>query len=248
MSEVKFINMSEADFLDNNMLYKYMPLEMALATVNDKYIWFNNPCLWNDPFEKRFINATYILDKKEIDFPLKDRIFCTCMTQTTTSEAHWKAYSGNDLGISFKYKRSKLLEILNQHTSDYEIYIGKVDYLRTKDIKKKISEIEGIKDIVPLSLYNRELQIKLVLLKRIAFKYENEIRIIIIKKYKTEQKGIKLVFKNNANELIDRITLDPSVGVHTEKMLKELFKETYHIPKVYKSELYTMKSDVKIEL
>lgn len=246
---VKFINISEADFLKRNILYKYMPLESALATINEKYLWCANPVVWKDPFERRFIEAKYTVGSKEEDFPLNGRVFCSCFTQTQTSEAHWNTYMNGQIGISFNIKRDMLLQMLDS-LSDCEVYIGTVSYQKTKDIeKKKLSDIDCLKTVSPFSLTNRELQIKLLLLKRIAFQYENEIRILVVKKNKTKEKGIKIPFDGiDPNKLIDRITIDPSVGIHAEKMLKELFKKTYHFDKVYKSQLYTMKSNIKIEL
>lgn len=226
-----------------------MPLELALATIKEQYLWCANPAEWKDPFERRFIEAKYTIGLKEEGFPLSGRVFCSCFTQTQTSEAHWNTYMNGQIGISFNIKRDKLLKILD-NLLDCEVYIGAVSYQRTKDIeKKKLLEIDYLKTVSPFGLSNRELQIKLLLLKRIAFQYENEIRILVVKKNKTKEKGIKIPFGSIVpNGLIDRITIDPSVGTHTEKMLKELFKETYYFDKVYKSQLYTMKSNIKIEL
>ena len=155
-----------------------MPLELALATTKDQYIWFANPVVWKDPFEKRFIEAKYKIGAKDEDFPLNGRVFCSGMTQTQASEAHWSTYSNGQIGISLNIKRDKLLEILN-NLSDCEVYIGTVSYLRTSDIKKKLSEIDCLQTISPFRLSNRDLQIRLLLLKRIAFQYENEVRILL---------------------------------------------------------------------
>lgn len=243
---INFVNITESDFLSKKVLHKYMPLESALATINGQYMWFANPVVWKDPFEKRFIEAKYGV--KEESFPLNGRVFCACLTQTQASEAHWNTYLNGQIGISFSIKRERLLEVLN-NLSDCEVYVGTVSYLRTSDIKKKLSDISCLQTISSLRLNNRDLQIKLLLLKRIAFQYENEIRILIVKGNKTQEKGIKIPFgKISSNKLIDRITIDPSVGVQTEKMLKDLFKKTYNFKKVYKSQIYTMLSNTKIDL
>jgi hypothetical protein len=245
---IKFINTTEAEFLSKKLLYKYMPLEFALACVKERYLWLCNPVKWQDPFERKFIEARYKIGKKLIDFPIKGQVFCTCMTQTQTSEAHWNVYSREQIGISFKFKREKLLESLENHTTDYDIYIGSVKYLKTHEIRrKKLSDIEPIKAITPFSLSNRDIQTQLLLLKRIAFKYEDEIRILAIKKNKTKEQGIKLSYSIRPNELIDTITIDPRAGDQTVSMLKELFENKYGFDKVYKSQLYSMSNDV-IEL
>ena len=142
----------------------------------------------------------------------------------------------------------QLLNVLSNHIDDYDIYIGKVNYLRSQDIKKSLSEIETIKDIKPFNINNRKLQIQLLLLKRIAFKYEDEIRILAVKKYKTKENGIKLSYSIEPNKLIDTITIDPNVGLNTEHTLKKLFTHEYNFEKVYKSQLYSMPNDIKIKL
>jgi len=164
-----------------------MPLEFALGAINEKYIWLCNPALWKDPFERRFIEAKYLVNGKEVDFPLKGQIFCTCLTQTITSEAHWNNYPNGQIGISFKINRKKLLQALDVYSSDYEIYVGRVEYIKSSELKKKLSDIDHINKIHPFRISNRMLQIKMLLLKRIAFQYEDEIRILAVKKYKTKK-------------------------------------------------------------
>lgn len=246
---IQFINITEEEFLSKKLLYKYMPLEFALSTIVEKYLWMCNPVKWKDPFEKRFIQAKYIVGDTESDFPIKGQVFCFCMTQTTSSEAHWLNYANGQTGISFRFRREALLEVLEKHTADYDIYVGRVDYLITNDLtKKKLSEIAPIRAITPFELDNRELQIHLLLLKRIAFRYEDEIRILAVKKQKTKETGIKLTYDIPPQYLIDTITLDPNVGQNTESMLKRLFKEEYGFKKVYKSTLYSMPKIIKIEM
>ncbi len=246
---IQFINITEEEFLSKKLLYKYMPLEFALSTIVEKYLWLCNPAIWKDPFEKRFLEAKYMIGNTESDFPIKGQVFCICMTQTTTSEAHWLNYSNGQTGISFRFKREALLKVLEKHTADYDIYIGRVDYLITNDLtKKKLSDIESIRSITPFKITNRQLQIQLLLLKRIAFRYEDEIRILAVKKQKTKETGIKLPYDIQPPQLIDTITLDPNVGKNTESMLKRLFKEEYGFKQVYKSRLYSMPKIVKIEM
>jgi hypothetical protein len=245
---IKFINIKESEFFSKKLIYKYMPLEFALEAIADNYLWLSNPVKWNDPFEKRFIDAKYQVSGNDIEFPLKGQIFCACLTQTITSEAHWKNYSNGQIGLSFRINRKQLVKVLQENSKDYDIYIGKVEYIKTNDLIKRISEIDQVKEISRLSINNRILQIRLLLLKRIAFKYEDEIRILAIKKYKTLEDGIKLNYSMNPSELIDTITIDPLVGKNIEKMLKDLFKKEYGIKRVYKSTLYSTSTDIRIEI
>ena len=61
---MKFVNLSQEEFLSKKLLFKYMPLEQALLTLEGKYLWFANPTTWNDPFEKRFIEANSLVSTK----------------------------------------------------------------------------------------------------------------------------------------------------------------------------------------
>lgn len=248
---VIFLNITKEEFLSKKLLLKYLPLEFAIATIKEKQLWLSNPTIWKDPFEKRFITGKYNagIKKKDLEFPLNGRVFCSCFTETLTSEAHWINYPNGKVGVSFRIRRSVLLDLLKQHSAEYEIYIGRVNYLKTVEIRKKLSDIEKIKDLKPLTITNKEVQIQLMLLKRVSFSYENEIRIFAIKKNKTQEAGIPLTFNGvSAASLIDRITLDPSLGRHTEAMLKELFKKEYRINNVFKSQLYSMQKEAIIEI
>ena len=245
---VNFINITETDFLSKKVIYKYMPLEFALNSLKEKYLWFVNPAVWKDPFEKKFINAEYNNSGKNIEFPLKGRVFCTCMTQTRTSEAYWNAYNGGQLGISFTFSREKLLEVLNDFSkkSDFEIYIGKVIYLHTPELKQK--DLSAISVFKSDFKWNKETQLQLLLLKRIAFEYENEIRIIAVKKYKTKEDGIKLPYTLKTNELFKRVTLDPNIGKNLQDILVNHIHSEYDIKEVYKSTIYTIPKNQIIEI
>ena len=139
---VKFFNMTRADFLSKKLLYKYMPLERALDLLKNQRLWFANPTIWKDPFEKRFIENKYVIGGVQKDFPWKDRVYAMCMTQTATSEAYWNAYVNNDIGISFKFNRLALLTELERisNTNGVRIYVGKVEYQKTSDIKRDLAK------------------------------------------------------------------------------------------------------------
>lgn len=79
---VKFFNMTRAEFLSKKLLHKYMPLERVLEMLTNQTIWFANPTIWKDPFEKRFIENVYNIGGVQKPFPWKDRVYCMCATQT----------------------------------------------------------------------------------------------------------------------------------------------------------------------
>ena len=228
---VKFFNMTRTDFLSKKLLYKYMPLERALDLLKNQRLWFANPTIWKDPFEKRFIENKYVIGGVQKDFPWKDRVYAMCMTQTATSEAYWNAYANNDIGISFKFNRQALLTELERisNANGVRIYIGKVEYQKTSDIKRDLSKNPFLFDGgSPISTIGKEeTKVRLLLLKRIAYRYEDEIRFFIVRDKKANLIGTYLSYGVPNTSIIDTISLDPNIGDNTVAMLKKVFEVDY---------------------
>lgn len=239
-----FVNITEKQFLSAKRLYKHLPLEYALKTLENKTLWFANPKEWEDPFESRFLNATYTKSGKIIHFLWVDRLFCTCMSRTSSSEAFWKVYGYNQICLELRINRKALLDELKKLTN-CDIYIGRVEYMLTSDITKPLKEIP-FDPPCEVDSKSREFAARLFLLKRIAFQYENEIRIIVVSPDKTKKPGIEIPFSCNHTDLINQIVIDPTVGDLTFKMLKQWLADQYGFkttaagaPCVIKSQLYT---------
>lgn len=247
--EIQFINITREEFLSKDRLYKFMPLENALRTLSSNELWFANPSTWKDPFEKRFLDAEYVdIDEEDKSIPYGERTYCMCVTQTPTSEAYWNTYSREQIGIKLLFFRNELLKQLEAYTDAYDIYIGKVEYMLTPDIlKKKISEIPLS---APIPTSTKDLYVRLLLLKRIAYKYEDEIRIILIKKRAgtgDKPAGVGLKYNCESPSLISKIVLDPSIPQYTTELLKETFISKYGFtpivnPMTGKTRIRVMKS------
>ena len=245
---IHYLNITEDDFLnDKRPLFKHMSLENALKTLNDNELWFSNPTKWNDPFESRFIKAKYKNKTgKTISHPWLNTVFCMCLTQIAASEAHWTPYSQNQIGIEFVIDRKALVVFLESHLTDYDIYIGKAEYMRTCEIKGALDKIPFAKP-VPTMLTDKWWA-RLLLLKRNAFNYEDEIRIILVSKKQVDEDGILLNYNCDCTDLIHSIILDPNLQINTENLLRGVFENIYGFspiqtnnslhPRVYKSRLY----------
>lgn len=110
MPSVKPFILQPNEFVNTGtVVNKFMPLERALNLLNSQKIWFANPRVWPDPFERRFIDANYAGGKK---FAWRDRVFCSCFTNNATSEASWNAYSKGDICVKFVIDRRELLNVL----------------------------------------------------------------------------------------------------------------------------------------
>lgn len=250
---IHFVNITEKEFFSSKRLYKHMPLEYALKTLEEKQLWFADPKTWSDPFEKRFLEAKYIKSGKETPFKWRDRVFCTCMSRTSSSEAFWRMYSSDQICIEFRFIRRQLYDVLN-NLPDYEVYIGSAEYMKTKDIERPLKEIP-FDPPCNVDMNSGAFAARLLMLKRVSFEYEDEIRIILVSKNAGKKNGIAVPYFCDSKELINQIVIDPRVGNYTSKLLKDCFKERYGFdltpkgnPRVLQSVLYREQKQMEIAL
>ena len=248
---VEFINIDREEFLAST-LYKYLTLERSLEFLETKEIWFASPTTWEDPFEKRFVETMYQTDEERIPFPWKDRVYCLCLSKNANCEAYWNTYSKGDIGICFAFDSQKLLKLLEGFAkkNNVSIYIGAAEYQKTTTIKGKLSKNPFIGPSIDLD--DPMTDAKMLLLKRNAFKYEDEVRIILVKNAPSAASGIMVNYSLENTELIKLVKIDPRVGDYVTKMLKTLFAEKYEfVPmsrRVNKSGIYADQSPSYIKL
>lgn len=241
MPNVKSFILQPNEFINSGkVVNKYMPFERALNLLNSQKLWFANPIEWPDPFERRFIDATYFGKSK---FAWKNRVFCSCFTNNATSEASWNAYSKGDICIKFVIDRRELLNVLENYlnTNGYiQVYFDKVEYMQSRDITNPLSKIPFKPPLTQgAGIRSMEFKERLLLLKRKAFEYEEEYRAIIVKRKATKAKGI-LVDIPDVHALIKKIMVAPSVGDDTFTVLKNVFVDTYgyKMTQIERSDLY----------
>ena len=128
----------------DKLLYRVLPLD-RVAEIIEKSKWaFVSPTLWNDPFEKAFLEAEYKHNGKTFTLPIKPqktsngvnyKLFSVCFTETMESEAFWKTYAPNGDGIRLCVKAASLKQAL-QNIRDYDVYIGKANYENFESLYK----------------------------------------------------------------------------------------------------------------
>lgn len=243
---VQYLNITEADFLRNKRIQKFLSLERALQLLENKKLWFSNPAKWPDPFERRFIDGEYDGGKP---FTWHNRVYCMCITPNATSEASWKAYSENDFAVKLEFARQEYVDILNRACGQpgvMDVFFGTMDYQQTRDIEKPLSKIE-FSDGAKLSLSSKLFKARLLLLKRKAFAYESEYRAIIVKKDTSNAAGISVDIPNILS-LVQSITIGPTVGDGEYKMIKKHLISEYKFRdnQIMQSRLYKASTRPKI--
>lgn len=225
---------------DETKLYRFCLLEHALDVVEKQHLWFANPLSWNDPFESRFLNARYAFGgRDDLAHPLRERLLCMCLTGTYSSEAFWKVYTENTSCTCLSVDSEKMCELL-EGLRGFDVYIGKADYHLTSSIKKERPAGIDMADMFRGEESQRlEASLRLMLLKRVAFKYENEVRILLVprKKEQLRSAGQYVPYRFGARELIRRVTTDPRMGPLTHRLVKRHFEGEYGIKTVH-STLY----------
>ena len=180
LKKIHFLTDLPRNAKDSVCLYRYMPYKYlkTLLSKETPQLVFVSPNKWEDPYEKRFLCGKYGLEN------LQNKIACICFT-TNASEneaAAWCMYDRehkNDV-VQVSLDFEKLLSVLNDYgcRNGIDFYIGKVDYnIEVEDLKgKKDSKVKKI--IKKHSVEKAALN--LMLLKRKAFKFEGEVRIIAL--------------------------------------------------------------------
>lgn len=243
---IHFLNEETVKLFENRdkLLFRVMPLDRVIEILNDEQWAFVSPTLWNDPFEKAFLEAEYNHSGKTFFLPIKPakennevqyRLFSVCFTETPESEAFWKTYAPNGDGVRITVKASALKKALSG-LRDYDVYIGKAlyeDYDELYKFKKNAAFWRELK-----SGTINTTQLELMLKKRKPFEYENEIRILLLRKKPMKNSVAKVKIKNT-KELIYAIKLDPRMGPYVAKMVKDAFKQWFPENKIRTSILYS---------
>lgn len=197
-------------------VYRFVPLSsLLLSNEHRDELFMQRVDLWNDPFEKKALIAQYrSLDGKPFVHPLAESVYGTCFTECYNSEAQWQYYGKgqNEPIVSLAFKLSKLLDALESVT-DQHFFVGKVGYFLQEDINRTIAL--HVNQHIPTFMKDKDADftsqeyaelLKPLLIKRIPFSYEREIRIM-----KVERSGLKRIHVPIGSflHLIGKITVHP---------------------------------------
>lgn len=230
-------------YQNRSTFYKYLDLDTVLMIFreNPKFqegvdkkekqflqtMRFVEPPKWEDQFESRFYNANYKkVNKDPNNIP---KLYATCFTPKEESEPAWMAYNKDKSGLAkrcvqFRINQIKLREELVknlENSSKCTIVEGSVQYKSKETIRTL--HLSTDKDNKHSEIYDEYFSdftlanyIQLLLLKRIAYEHEREVRIFLIydddklkkkgeKKEDHSYKDIKL----NWLSMLERIRVSP---------------------------------------
>lgn len=175
------------------------------------------PQKWDDPFENVFLNSpAEIPGGDHVSFAFRNDVYGQCWTLSAASDAIWQIYSHNKNAIRLRTTVGKLIESLraqNLGWADQCCFIGRVNYLSDKKLREFGETV--FKAGISSSMIARSL-----LVKRRAYKHENEVRLIYIEPEDIEHAHGVYKYNIDALSIFDQVMVDGRVSSYEFNALK----------------------------
>lgn len=253
------INLTEQD-LDKN-IYRIYPLNKFIALLKNKQNVLVRTSLWEDPFENFILNSTGKLPSGQFfKISSRDKYFGQCWSLKKESDAMWRIYSqhikdektGNlitdNIGVKVKSTIRKVFEpLFNTQKSAINPYngfpyiltsfIGKVEYKSKRDLVDLLSgDLSGY-----IFDQSGKGQASTLMLKRIAFTHEKEVRIV--HSYDECDESDKIYpYTIDPNYCFEEIVVDPRISKEDYLKIKNILSKTGYKNKIIQSGLYKIEN------
>ena len=229
---------------DKSTVFKYMPMDRFVKSVDNNELVFVSPETWYDPFEQLYFG----IDCSPKGYKTED-IACMCVSEksSTNEDASWRVYAGSgSKTVRISLEQDKLLRLLDDYAENngFEVCIGKVNYAFEKlEIKRlHFPSSKHYSEFFPKAM-SREHYLSLMLLKRKSFMYENEVRIFLVKDSIKFDKGLLKIQYDYSGGLVSNVMLSPyppvrskgDIAVAVREKINNL--ESEEIKKILKSKV-----------
>lgn len=189
-----------------------MNFHHVVQLFENNELFFSRPSQWTDPYETRLVHSA------------ADRVFGQCWCSKGVSDAMWRIYSPNHLGVRITTTTRKLREALEKAAKirNMTVRLGDVRYVSQHDIQLEARTIH--RDLQ--ANYSVERASDLLFLKRSAFSHEYEYRALLTVDTPNpdwEETGLKVPV--NPHKLIDNILVDPRAPKELANALIYYFKK-----------------------
>ncbi|MTV37372.1 DUF2971 domain-containing protein [Duganella radicis] len=198
-------------------LYRIVRFHHAVEILNGS-LHFSHPSKWDDPYETRVKHSRGYA------------MFAQCWGKKSMSDAMWRIYSPDHLGVRIKTTRDKLKSVLTNFVREnkgHKRRLADVKYEKTPAVRKKTREIvEGLN-----AGWQPTLAADLLFHKREAFDHEQEVRALLYcPDIDKSQKDVGLKVPVDGHHLIDSIYLDPRAPEPLAEALSNYFKGVLNRP------------------
>jgi hypothetical protein len=150
------------------VLHRYMDFPELLHSLQNNEIVLKNPLYWDD--KNDYFTIRQFVEKLSLK-----NLFVSCFTTYCDSYHFWKIYAPNPTGICVTYSTSKIHEAIQNDIQKDDFKFEKVEYETYRNLSRRE---------VPIEEYP--------FIKRVAFKAENEYRLIFSSRNGAEHKSLKI--------------------------------------------------------
>lgn len=227
-------------------IYRYMPIEVFYQCLSNNNIRFVQPSTWKDQFEKRFYEADYDT-KLHASRDTHPKLYALCTTIAKDCEPSWQMYGKGTL-VQVKINRKKFLQALSNYGANnhFLLYEGLANYgIKTEHIsilhsptylKDGKSYIVKGHDLL-FNNFDLDSYLNLLLLKRSAFSYEQEVRYFAIPK--AEKFDTEIFVDIPWKDIVEQIRVSNSISVSEWESLTNILQNTgININKLTKFDIY----------
>ncbi len=189
-------------------------------------LYIVEPSHWKDKYESRFYSATYNRVDTTSYYPAK--VYACCFSQKRTNEAAWKVYVADKKGLAercvqFTLNRVELRKQLDSYAArnNMRVFEGNILYRLENEINGLHKRNNPHYDEL-FSPLTEESYLSLLLLKRPAFSYEEEVRYLFIDANDTIKKdgGDDRVIQLSWSDIVSEVKIDSGCCEEEMKILE----------------------------
>ena len=163
-------------------IYRVFTKHWLFEALKDSKNTLVKPKLWDDPFENFIFNSVaHTKSGTGVHFStIRENYYGQCWTLSSEeSDALWRIYSPNKDGFRIKSTIRKLFDTFYDTKHKWAMlafFVGKIDYQKEIDIRRFFENPDNLEQFVFDTSGNG--QVETLLIKRMEFKHENELRLI----------------------------------------------------------------------
>jgi len=164
--------------MSREYLRRYTNIPALIYLLSERKITLLDPQSWDDTNDSHYLE----LYREKMNLA---SVLALCFTRTTQTYHHWRIFANGSSGVCIRFERTKLLNALMKQPG---LRLHRVTY-------RRLDKIGAKKPVIA----------QLPFLKRSAFKYEREFRVI----YEGREKKSTKLDIDIPLSCVDKITLSP---------------------------------------
>lgn len=236
------LNLDGVDF--DTPIYRVYQRDRLLQALTLNRNTLVRPSLWDDPFENLvFRSGARLLDGTFVPLEaIRQQFYGQCWTlNQEETDALWRIYSPDKDGVRVTTTLRKLFDGFYNPYHDFAMisfYIGKILYDSEQNIKEFLENPDNLEMIFDTSGAGA---VNTLLIKRIEFLHENEIRII----YRGHEQFDDLTkdiyqYDIDMNVLFEEFLIDPRMTSNDCITWTENFRAAGYLNPINQSRLYQL--------